>query len=192
MWNPDLLIDYYYQNNEDNLPLEEKLVRLKMELSKINKSARLSMNFTVALTHYSPLAASNNTVCALITKDQGDQKEVNKLLSLKKNKFEEETQLSEEKKEYQNEYNKLFGEDQVIESIILYKENIIGNIKEIKTSQKGDEPEKKIENIQKVKSSQKSMRESQKILLKNVFKFMSVNNQGNMEMIGLLSLFFLK
>jgi hypothetical protein len=24
MWNPDLLIDYYYKNNENNLPLEEK------------------------------------------------------------------------------------------------------------------------------------------------------------------------
>jgi hypothetical protein len=50
-----------------------------MEPPKINKSARLAMNSTVALTHYSPLAASNNTVCALITKDQTDQKEeVNK------------------------------------------------------------------------------------------------------------------
>jgi hypothetical protein len=34
------------------------------------------------------LAASNNTICALITKDQGDQKEeVNKLLVLEKDKF---------------------------------------------------------------------------------------------------------
>jgi hypothetical protein len=24
MWNPDLLIDYYYQNNKNNLPLEKK------------------------------------------------------------------------------------------------------------------------------------------------------------------------
>jgi hypothetical protein len=37
----------------------EKLVRLKLELPKINKSARLAMNSTVALTHYSPLAVSN-------------------------------------------------------------------------------------------------------------------------------------
>jgi hypothetical protein len=50
----------------------ENLIHLKMELPKINKSARLAMNSTVALTHYSPLAASNNTVCALMTKDQGD------------------------------------------------------------------------------------------------------------------------
>jgi hypothetical protein len=68
---------------------------------------------------------SNNTVCALITKDQGDQKEeVNKLLSLEKDKFEEETQLSEEENDYQNEYNKLFGEDQEIESIVLYKKKL--------------------------------------------------------------------
>jgi 5'-3' exonuclease len=53
----------------------EKLVRLGMELPKINKSTRLDMNSTVALSHYSPLAPSNNTVCALITKDQSDQKE---------------------------------------------------------------------------------------------------------------------
>jgi hypothetical protein len=41
----------------------EKLVRLGMELPKINKSARLAMNSTVALSYYSPLATNNNTVC---------------------------------------------------------------------------------------------------------------------------------
>jgi hypothetical protein len=50
----------------------EKLVRLKMELPKINKSAKLAMNSTVVLTHYSPLATSDNTVCALIRKNQGN------------------------------------------------------------------------------------------------------------------------
>jgi hypothetical protein len=70
----------------------EKLVQLKMELPKINKSARLAMNSTIVLTHYSPLAASNNTICALITKDQANQKEeINKLLVLEKEKFEEDT-----------------------------------------------------------------------------------------------------
>jgi hypothetical protein len=46
-----------------------------MELPKINKSVGLAMNSTVAFTHYSSLAVSNNTVCVLITKDQKDQKE---------------------------------------------------------------------------------------------------------------------
>jgi hypothetical protein len=47
-----------------------------MKLPKINKSARLAMNAKVY---------------ALITKDQGDQKEeVNNLLSLEKDNFEEE------------------------------------------------------------------------------------------------------
>jgi hypothetical protein len=59
----------------------EKLVCLKMELLKINKSA---INSTITLSHYSPLVVNNNTVCALITKDQIDQKEeVNKLLKRK-------------------------------------------------------------------------------------------------------------
>jgi CRISPR/Cas system CMR subunit Cmr4 (Cas7 group RAMP superfamily) len=119
-----------------------KIGSLKMELPKINKSTRLAMNSTVALTHYSLLAANNNTVCALITKDQRNQKEkVNKLLSLERKKFEEKIQLSEEE-EYQNKYNKLFGKDQEIE--------------------KGDESKKKIENIQKEDVSGKSIRESQK------------------------------
>jgi hypothetical protein len=87
----------------------EKLVCLKMELPKINRSARLAMNSTVALTHYSPFAASNNSVCALITKDEINQKEeVNKLLILEKEKFEKNTLLSEEEKENQDKYNKLF------------------------------------------------------------------------------------
>jgi hypothetical protein len=97
----------------------KKLVHLKMELPKINKSARLAMNFTVALTHYSPLAASNNIVCVLIRKDQIDQKEeVNKLFVLEKEKFEEDI-------------------------------------------------------------SKKSMRESQKKLLKNVFKIISASMETN-------------
>jgi hypothetical protein len=48
----------------------EKLVCSKMEIPKINKSARLAMNSSVALSHYSPLAANNNAVCILISKDQ--------------------------------------------------------------------------------------------------------------------------
>jgi hypothetical protein len=157
----------------------EKLVCLKMELPKINKSVRLAMNSTVALTHYSPLATSNNTVCALITKDEGNQKEeVNKLLVLEKDKFEEEIQLSDEKKEYQDEYNKLFVEDQEIESIVLYKKKDFENAKPIKSSQKRDKSDKEKDNIQKEVSFEKSVRESQKILLKNVFKFISAINQG--------------
>jgi hypothetical protein len=126
-----------------------------MELPKINKSARLAMNSTVALTHYSPLAASNNTVCVLISKDEINQKEeVNKLLVLEKEKFEEDTPLSEEKKEYQNEYNKIFGEDQEIESIILRNNKNA----EKKFSQKGDKSEKEKDDKQKENSSDISMR----------------------------------
>jgi hypothetical protein len=79
----------------------EKLVRLGVELSKINKSARLAMNSSVALSYYSPLAANNNAICLLITKDQDKQKEeVNKLLSLEKEKFEEESPLNEEERSF--------------------------------------------------------------------------------------------
>jgi hypothetical protein len=53
----------------------EKLVRIGMEIPKINKSVRLTMNSSVALSYYSPLAANNNAVCLLITKDQDKQKE---------------------------------------------------------------------------------------------------------------------
>jgi hypothetical protein len=38
----------------------EKLVCLGMELPKINKSARLAMNSSVALLYYSSLASNNN------------------------------------------------------------------------------------------------------------------------------------
>jgi hypothetical protein len=33
MWNPDLLIDYYYKNNENNLPLEEKYQFLQTKVA---------------------------------------------------------------------------------------------------------------------------------------------------------------
>jgi hypothetical protein len=159
-----------------------------MELPKINKSARLEMNFTVALTYYFFLATINNTVCALITKDEINQKEeVNKLLVLEKDKFEEDTPLSEEEKEYQDEYNKLFGEDQEIESIILHKDKDIKKIKSIKISQKGDKSQKEKDNKQEENSSDKSMRQSQKMLLKNTFNAISSDHKGNMETSDLLS-----
>jgi hypothetical protein len=60
---------------------------------------------------------------------------------LEKKKFEEKIQLSEEE-EYQNEYNKLLKNNQEIESIILYKENKIEDIKVMKISQKGGESKK--------------------------------------------------
>jgi hypothetical protein len=50
---------------------------------------------------------------------------------LEKEKCEEEVQLSEEE-EYQNKYNKLFGEDQEIENIVLSEENKIEDIKVMK------------------------------------------------------------
>jgi hypothetical protein len=31
MWNPDLLIDYYYQNNRNDLPLEDKYQFLQVK-----------------------------------------------------------------------------------------------------------------------------------------------------------------
>jgi hypothetical protein len=97
----------------------EKLLHLGMELPKINKSARLAMNSSIALSYYSPLPLNNNAVCLLLTKDQDEQKiEVNNLLSLEK---EEKSLLNEEEKEYQDEYNRLFGDDQEIENIIQQK-----------------------------------------------------------------------
>jgi hypothetical protein len=78
----------------------KKLVRLGMELPKINKSPKLTMNSSVTLSYYSLLAANNNAVYMLITKDQDKQKEeVNKLLSLEKEKFEE-APMNEEEREY--------------------------------------------------------------------------------------------
>jgi hypothetical protein len=55
--------------------------------------------------------------------------------------------LSDKEKEYQNEYNKLFGEDQEIEDIVLYKEKELKISKSIKSSQKGDKSEKEKDNI---------------------------------------------
>jgi hypothetical protein len=171
----------------------EKLVHLKIKLPKINKSVRLVMNSTVALTHYSLWAASNNTVCALITKDEINQKKnINKLLVLEKDKFEEDTPLSKEEKEYQDEYNKLFGEDQEIENIIMHKDKDLKIIKSIKISQKGDNSNKEKDNIQEVNSSDKSMRQSQKMLLKNTFNVISSDHKGNMKTIDVLFLSFPK
>jgi hypothetical protein len=69
------------------------------------------------------LENENNAVCILISKDQIEQKEeVNILLSLEKEKFDKEFQMSEDETEYQSEYNKIFGDNQEIEDIIRQKE----------------------------------------------------------------------
>jgi hypothetical protein len=159
----------------------KKLVCLGMELPRINKSARLAMNSSVALSYYSPLAANNNAICLLITKDQDKQKEeVNNLLSLEKEKFEEKSPMNEEEREYQDEYNKLFGDDQEIEDII-QQEKDTKNIKIKEVSQKGDKYHNKKDNIQKETSSIDPMRQSQKMLLLNTFNTISSDLQGNIE-----------
>jgi hypothetical protein len=111
---------------------------------------------------------------------------------LEKDKFEEDTSLSEKEKEYQNEYNKLFGKNQEIESIILHKDKNIKKIKSIKISQKGDKSQKEKDSIQEENSSVKLMRQSQKMLLKNTFNVISSDHQGNTETIDLPSRSFPK
>jgi hypothetical protein len=171
----------------------EKLVHLGMEFPKINKSARLAMNSTVALSYYLLLVINNNTVYALIIKDQADQKEeVNKLLILEKEKFEEDTPLSDSEREYQDEYNKIFGDDKEIEDIILQKEKDTKKVKSIKISQKGDKSPKEENNIQKENSSNDPMRQSQRMLLLNTFSVFSSDQKGNTETIILPSLSFPK
>jgi hypothetical protein len=63
--------------------------------------------------------------------------------------LEEDTILSEDEKEYQEEYNKIFGDDQEIEDIILHKEKDSIMSKSIKTSQEGEKSQKVKDNIQR-------------------------------------------
>jgi uncharacterized protein YpmB len=113
---------------------------------------------------FSILTTNNNAIYLLITKDQNKQKEeVNNLLSLEKEKFEEESPMSEEEKEYQDQYNNLFGDDQEMENIVLLKDKDVKKIKIIKISQKGEEPEQEKDNIQKENLSDISMRQSQNV-----------------------------
>jgi histone H3/H4 len=53
----------------------QKLVRSKMEISKINKVAKFALNSTIALWHYSPTASNKKTIDTLIKKDMKLQKE---------------------------------------------------------------------------------------------------------------------
>jgi hypothetical protein len=46
----------------------QKLIRSKMELSKINKVVRFALNSTVALGYYSPTASNEKTITILIKK----------------------------------------------------------------------------------------------------------------------------
>jgi hypothetical protein len=139
------------------------------------------MNSSVALSYYSPLASNNNAVCLLLTKDQNEQKiEVNNLLSLEKEKFEEKSLLSK-KEEYKNEYNRLFGADQEIEDTVHQKEKDTKKIKIKEVSQKGDNPEKEKDDIQKEISPIDPMRQSQKMLLLNTFNVISSDLQRNTE-----------
>jgi hypothetical protein len=166
----------------------EKLVCSGMELPKINKSARLAMNSSVALSHYSPLTANNNAVCILVSKDQTEQKEeINVLSSLEKEKFIEDSPISEKEKEYQIEYNKIFGDDQEIEDIVQQQEKEVKmvNVKEI--SQQGDEPEDSKNDVQQENLSIDPMRQSQKMSIINTFNSISSDNKGNTETIIVLS-----
>jgi hypothetical protein len=43
----------------------QKLVRLKMELSKISKVARFTLNSTIILEYYSPTASSEEAITTL-------------------------------------------------------------------------------------------------------------------------------
>jgi hypothetical protein len=130
-----------------------------MELPKINKSARVAMNSSVALLYYSPLASNNNAVCLLITKDQNEQKiEVNNLVTIEKEKFEENSSLNKEKKEYQDEYNRLFGDDQEIENIIQQDEKDSKKVKIREVSQKEDKSDNKKDNTPNETSSIDPMR----------------------------------
>jgi hypothetical protein len=47
----------------------QKLVRSKMELSKINKVTRFTLNSTVALGYYSPTASNEEAIATLMEKD---------------------------------------------------------------------------------------------------------------------------
>jgi hypothetical protein len=69
----------------------------------------------------------------------------------------------------------------------MHKDKDTEKIKSIKISQKGDEPEKEKDNIQEENSSDKSMRQSQKILLKNTFNVISSDHNRNTETIILPS-----
>jgi hypothetical protein len=165
----------------------EKLVRSGMEIPKINKSARLAMNSSVALSHYSPLAANNNAVCILISNQIEQKEEVNVLVSLEKEKFEEESPMSENEKEYQIEYNKIFGDDQEIEDIVQQEGKDIKKIKVKEVSQKGDEPKEQKNDIQQGNLSIDPMKQSQKMILINTFNAISSDHMGNTKTIILPS-----
>jgi hypothetical protein len=142
------------------------------------------MNSFVALSHYSPLAANENAICILISKDQTEQKEeVNVFVSLEKEKFEEESPMSENEKEYQIEYNKIFGEDQEIEDIVQQQGKDIKKVKVKEISQKGDESDNKKDNTPNEMSSIDPMRQSQKMILINTFNTISSDHKGNTETI---------
>jgi hypothetical protein len=67
----------------------QKLVRSKMELSKINKVARFASNSTVALGYYSPTASNEEAIAILMEKDvlQPQREKVEKLISFEKEKL---------------------------------------------------------------------------------------------------------
>jgi hypothetical protein len=165
----------------------EKLVHLGMPFPKINKSARLAMNSSVALSYYSSLASNNNAVCLLLTKDQDEQKmEVNNLLLLEKEKFEEKSLLNKEE-EYKNEYNRLFGDDQEIEDIVQQKEKDSKKVKIEEISQKEDKSSNNNkDNNQKETLSIDPMRQSQKMAIINKFNSISSDLHRNTEAMVLL------
>jgi hypothetical protein len=67
----------------------QKLVRSKMELSKINKVARFALNSTVALGYYSPTASNEETITTLMEKDimEPQKEKVEKLLTFQITSF---------------------------------------------------------------------------------------------------------
>jgi hypothetical protein len=106
------------KKNEHNIPpfmiyslkhkIIQKLVRLNMELSKINKVARFMLNSTIALGYYSLTASNEEAIVRLIKKNIEPQKEkIEKLITFGKKKIEENTEITEENLDYDGEYKEI-------------------------------------------------------------------------------------
>jgi hypothetical protein len=79
-----------------------KLVRSKIELSKINKMARFTLNSIIVLGYYSLTASNKEVIATLIEKD---------VIKPQKEKFEENIKVAQEDLDYDREYKEIFKDE---------------------------------------------------------------------------------
>jgi 2-C-methyl-D-erythritol 4-phosphate cytidylyltransferase len=119
-----IIIPPFYTTYSLKHAVIQKLMKSKMELSKINKVARFALNSTITLKYYSPTTSNEEAIATLIEKDiiEPQEEKVEKLITFEKEKFEENMEILDDDIEYEKEYKEMF-KDEEFKELVKKEEN---------------------------------------------------------------------